>query len=964
MSRARIDGAVAGPLGSLYRLGATGDLTDGQLLEWFLTRDDPAASEAAFAELVNRHGAMVLDACRREVRNPEDAHDAFQATFLILVSKASTIRRRDSVAGWLFIIARRVAAQARGEGVRRRRLLEELGRDRCLSADGPDGEPELDDTPLFDEVGRLPERYRVPVVLHYFEGLSTEATAQRLGCARGTVLSRLSRARHRLKERIERRGLSPAILIPAPGVRPRWWTPVPVPASLAASTTRAACSLGLAGAALESVVPAKVAGLSRRAGRTLALSRASAASLLAVAALGVSIGVAATLQPGQSPAMTRPAPGLDEASPRRPDASATPQEVTVRGRVLDPDGRPAAGARLFETFHAPDGESDIRSVGLAGPDGRFEVRLRPVPNPGHWFTPQVASRFLGVIAATAPGCGPDWTPIFAARAAEPITLRLRRDDVPIEGRVVSLEGRPIPGVEVGLETLTNFPPSFLDEIRGNGGQVDLNRWIEVAYGLPPGNSNLIPAVRTDADGRFRMTGLGRDRAGVLRLRGASIERTFVLVVAAADRGFRPIPLGERFWGNTRIEGPRFTVTAAPGRAFEGVVRDRDTDRPIAAALVNDWWGHRIATDADGRFRMDGLPRTGPPRLSARVEAAPFVECFTDVNRADGMQTVHIEMALKRGVWVTGRVVDRATGRPVQAVLSYYPTTDNPHVKDYPGALFLENSVPHLPVIATDDDGRFRAAVPPGKGLLTVRATAPGYLGVGRDQMRAAGDRIINPLGFGSDLSTYNAFVPVDLPTEGGKPLPDIALARGREQHLRPVDAEGHPVSGTMVYCMQGGSSTGEPLEAPELRFVHASPGTPVRVAIVHEARALGAMIDVKGDEPDPITITLRPTGTVTGRLLHEDGKPRPGVRLEVRQRLLHRGMDIHTDHGGPLTTGPDGRFAIKHLIPGMPYDVTVAQKPRMNAPYESEGYLISPQWSVEPGENREWGDVRVQAHRR
>ncbi len=116
MASTRSSGAMAGQLGSLYSLGAAGDLTDGQLLERFLIRDDPAAAEAAFTALVDRHGAMVLSVCRRELSDLHDAHDAFQATFLVLTSKAATIRHRDSVGGWLFGIARRVAARARMDG--------------------------------------------------------------------------------------------------------------------------------------------------------------------------------------------------------------------------------------------------------------------------------------------------------------------------------------------------------------------------------------------------------------------------------------------------------------------------------------------------------------------------------------------------------------------------------------------------------------------------------------------------------------------------------------------------------------------------------------------------------------------------------------------------------------------------------------------------------------------------------
>ena len=113
MARARSNTDLAGQLGTLYSLGTVGSLPDDQLVERYLAGNDRAASEAAFAALVERHGAMVLSVCQRVLRNSHDAHDAFQATFLVLVRNAGSIRRRESIAGWLFGIARRVAARAR-----------------------------------------------------------------------------------------------------------------------------------------------------------------------------------------------------------------------------------------------------------------------------------------------------------------------------------------------------------------------------------------------------------------------------------------------------------------------------------------------------------------------------------------------------------------------------------------------------------------------------------------------------------------------------------------------------------------------------------------------------------------------------------------------------------------------------------------------------------------------------------
>ncbi len=133
MAGERSGSVAGGRLGSLYALGAAGGLTDGQLLERFLSREDPTASEAAFAELVERHGALVQGICRRELADAHDASDAFQATFLVLVSKAPALRQWETVGGWLVGIARRVSARARVESARRRKHLVRLGTERAES---------------------------------------------------------------------------------------------------------------------------------------------------------------------------------------------------------------------------------------------------------------------------------------------------------------------------------------------------------------------------------------------------------------------------------------------------------------------------------------------------------------------------------------------------------------------------------------------------------------------------------------------------------------------------------------------------------------------------------------------------------------------------------------------------------------------------------------------------------------
>jgi RNA polymerase sigma factor (sigma-70 family) len=181
-------------------------LTDAQLLERFVTQHD----EAAFELLLWRHEKMVLSTCRRVLKNPHDAEDAFQATFLTLVRKAGSIGKRASVAAWLHKVAYRIALQANGVA-KVHATHERQGCDLSTAAATPDfsAEPVWRDllVVLDQEVNGLPEKYRVPVVLCYLEGKTYEEAARQLGCPRGTVSIRLTRGRELLRQLLTRRGL-------------------------------------------------------------------------------------------------------------------------------------------------------------------------------------------------------------------------------------------------------------------------------------------------------------------------------------------------------------------------------------------------------------------------------------------------------------------------------------------------------------------------------------------------------------------------------------------------------------------------------------------------------------------------------------------------------------------------------------------------------------------------------------
>ncbi|SIO36055.1 RNA polymerase sigma factor, sigma-70 family [Singulisphaera sp. GP187] len=320
-------GVVARHLHTLLKLGAVGGLSDGQLLERFVTRHGEVA-EAAFAALVERHGAMVLGVCRRILADPRDAEDAFQATFLVLVKKARRVRVDDSLGRWLYGVACRVAARARTEAGRRQ-AREGEGVVDCA---GPSFDSDRFDLRrvLDEELDRLPEKYRVPVVLCYLEGLTHELAAERLGWPVGTVRGRLSRARERLRTRLSSRGLAPT----AAGL---WDFPTPLPMravshTLVEETVRAAIQYTTARVALGGISTA-VAVLTEGALKTMVLSKVKTSVALLFAMVATTMVAPAFLVASDPPALDRGYPvaaAEKKSEPKRSKSQIEASELAAK----------------------------------------------------------------------------------------------------------------------------------------------------------------------------------------------------------------------------------------------------------------------------------------------------------------------------------------------------------------------------------------------------------------------------------------------------------------------------------------------------------------------------------------------------------------------------------------------------------------------------------------------------------
>lgn len=327
----------------IFGAGAAAALSDGQLLDRFLGPADES-SEQAFEALVRRHGPMVLRVCHQVLGDSHEADDAFQAVFLVLARTGYSVLQRESVASWLYGVALRVAARARKSLIKRRRV-EQLADDDLDAIEAPilEGAFRCNESAeiVHQEVSRLAEKYRAPIVLCYLEGLTHDQAAARLNWPVGTVRSRLSRGRDRLRGRLSRRGVTaPALLGPLAG-----WLGVEagssaeaaalakailpaVPAGLVTATVRSTSQLASGKTAAVALFSAASLALTKEVLRTMALKRVAVAAWALIPA-GVIVCAAGTML-GQEPGREggHGAPAVQSKERKKQAAPAAPVETT------------------------------------------------------------------------------------------------------------------------------------------------------------------------------------------------------------------------------------------------------------------------------------------------------------------------------------------------------------------------------------------------------------------------------------------------------------------------------------------------------------------------------------------------------------------------------------------------------------------------------------------------------------
>ncbi|HWE40544.1 MAG TPA: sigma-70 family RNA polymerase sigma factor [Isosphaeraceae bacterium] len=937
-------------LDRLYNGGAVAGLADGQLLDRFVARRD----EAAFAALVGRHGPMVLGVCRGILRDGHDAEDAFQAVFLALARKAGSIRGR-SVGAWLYRVAYRVARRANVAAARRRALEREAlamspptvpavaGADR----DGDDLRPTL-----LEEVERLPDSLRAPVVLCYFSALSYEQAAQELGTSESTIRGRLARARGRLRARLSRRGvtLAPAVL---GTLLVQQHARAAVPAAWAEAAVRAATTAGAASAA--------ASALTEEVLKTMAMTQ-----LKTIAAVAVTLGGMAGLAAWTFAAPRRPADPLRVAEPgpqAAPKSTATPPAATAQqepgarklsasGQVRDEAGRPIAGAKVYlrewtswrvrrmnareidRIFHRGEAMPDVLAEATTDRDGRFAFKdVAAPPFVKEDDEPVDTKVFPWDVVAIAPGRALDWAQLTPRNRREPIALTLGRESA-VSGRLVDPDGKPVAGVRVAVGEVASLVESK---------QLQFDPWDPTGR-LDLANGKVPVATTTDADGRFRVAGLPRDRRISLVAQGDGIERSLLYAATTAT----PQPDKDNPYSRGGKAGPEryhvstgdftYIIERANHRIVGRVVFD-ETGKPAAGAdvLRGNWPVGK--TDADGRFTIDNLP-AGTHDIHVMSWKSDATAAGADVEVPRDRKVVEHTFRLPKGAVISGRVVEEDTGKGVAKVQLSFEHHLRPG--EMPSSFGFMGE--------TDADGRFKLVAPPGSGRLRIFQVPDGYV--------PDTPRTTPPVGGAGPAVVMPSPHERDLEPEVDRPITDLTftLSRGLIVKGRALDPDGKPVAGASVNLLQRGLPRPAPTTDADGRFelIGLDPAIDHEIDVVHPARHLAARVRVPDADrinPAKVDIRLKATASLAARVLDEVGQPLPNAIFE----LVAIG-DVEPRFGNYVPVAgtevaKDGSFTIDGLIPDVDY--------LLYAKAEGHAKGQSPDIRLKPGERLKLPDFRL-----
>jgi hypothetical protein len=665
-------------------------------------------------------------------------------------------------------------------------------------------------------------------------------------------------------------------------------------------------------------------------------------------------------------ALTHQALKAEETTADRPaskpaaDAPKAEETIEIAGRVLDPEGKPVAKARLYREHRLKETqlgstETELIALGTTDDEGRFRVKvpragdsIKHVVQPltpgvggggGAILPPNTLPRPRGTVRqavtliAAADGFGLNWVELSKEDKNTDVTLRLVKDQT-VRGRLLDTEGRPAVGVTVTVLGLGGPATDLLSTLDGSGGKASDKLWT-----LMGPLNKVVRVTASDKDGRFEITGAGADRIALLGAGsdGAVLSNLFVVVQDGFEpkkpkEGTRPVQL--------QVFGPSFECVVLPSRPVEGTVREADGGKPVAGAEVTCHAGRQTAkavTDNKGHYQLVGLPKVATYRFQVSLPRdAPLLARDAEATDRPGLERVTCDVELQPGVLVKGRVTDKATGKGVECLVECRLLPDN-KLADKPTKLSSE-----LQPVVTDSEGNYSLVTVPGPNLLVIDATpiagdgsrrgVNGYksaeldeaarkrvkedrrAGAGQHAIPIAGPRMPSIIA-----ERVNAIRVLDLESDGRSVTANVSLDPGKTMMIRLQDPDGKPLSGVQASGIAAIQNAAVPLKDDSCPLVALDPEHPRLLAFWHPEKKLAATLTVRGDEKEPPTVRLAAPAVVTGRLLDADGKPVAGATViplyrEPAVQFLFGRLNRTPE---ALKTDKEGRFKVDTIAPGV-----------------------------------------------
>jgi RNA polymerase sigma factor (sigma-70 family) len=872
--------------------------SDAELLERFAVARD----QTAFEVLVWRHGPMVLNLCRRMLRHEYDAEDAFQATFLMLVRKAGSIAKREAVGSWLYKVAYRVALLGNARRAKRA-ARESAGVETVAAKPAPDpAERELQ-LALSEEVNRLPDKYRVPLVLCCFEGKTNQEVAKQLRCAEATVRTRLARARERLRMRLTERGLALSVGILAAELTPHLLPAVPV--ALVDLTVKAATQFAVGKASAVGVVSANAAVLAERALKLMFLNKLKQVAVMAIlvgvfgSGAGLSLRQVLAEKPAAQQKEKTPKPLVQKTS--QSDGAAGVESTAEWTYPVTYRGKPVAGAKvaLIPFTDRIPGETKAGEPIFTTADDKGEARF---PRPAGLSFP-----YARLLARDATGHGGYGT-LFGDDARFPPTIELL-DNTELTGRVTDASGKAIAGLTLKLAALG--PESFA---RFNGRPTafaETPDWFWTAF--PP---------KLAADGSFAVRGVPAGHSVAVRFEavGFGAGRFWVIpgkpaLVTLQESG--ALRLHFSFPPDTKPKDIRATATRT-GTA--------DTIEAKAEGTAKAGADLTLADLPPGEYRI-AFPYAGP--------ALVFPKAVGTVTMKAG-RTEEVAIPLEPAAHITARLIDSKTGKGVAGAKLTTNITrglgDSVSVRD----------------TQANADGRIDLLVPAGMVQLS-----PGT---------AAGYAVIPP--FSTNPFNNDSTEPVPVAPGKVHDFGAFTLVKTVDFAGVVIDDTDKPVAGAKVFVGYSGRNfyRGKAiLSDANGRFMirGMSPAGGVFGVTARKADAITA-VPVAVDPAKPegtIRLVISPkfAAKVRVRAVDRGGKPIANASVELGQ------MGTYLANVGPAAgfgtsmkvgaTVMDGWFVSDILQPGDRYQVTLSALGYRSA--------TSPDWIGVPGAMQNFGDLTL-----